>query len=110
MRALAAAKDEKLHTFVWRGIGQLRSCEHLWTQRVAGEGGLALPMRIEIFELGESCGNRGHARSQESVGSAHDAILLMQDRRNAAQACGQNRRHRRVAAKTDDNAGPHTAE
>ena len=57
--------------------------------RIAGESPFACNRGVELLERAKAGGDRRDARGQQPVGAAHDAVLLVQHRRDAAQAGGQ---------------------
>ena len=92
-----------------RRVGDIRGRDHGLTHRIAGVGCLGEELALAVQRPGETRGDRAHERRQQTIGAAHDAVLLVNDGRNAAQRRGGQRRNRRVAAEPDNGCGPQTA-
>ena len=65
--------------------------------------GSSLRLCVRAF-IRETAGDDRNARAQETVGAAHDRVLLMQDAWNPQQRGRKQRWNGRIAAKPDDRA------
>src|SRR5262245_63211536 len=95
VRALAAAKSKKAKVAIGRrSKGRQCRCDHLRTNRVAGERYFALPVPIQILERAKTGLNRGDARWKEAVGGHHATDLLVAERWYTAEKRVTNRSYR----------------
>jgi hypothetical protein len=73
-------------------------------------GRLGGETRVAVEHAREAGGDGPDERRQQAVGAAHDAVLLVQHGRDAAQRRRHQRRHGRIAAETDHHCGAYAAE
>ena len=86
-RPLAPPESEEPKRLGWRSVGDICGIEHGRPDRIAGVvrlGGKRLFPRERARET--SC-NRTHKRREQPVGTPHDPVLLVDDRRDAPQRC-----------------------
>ena len=104
-RALAAAEDQQRQPSVRlrRVIGTPRRIDDGRSHRVAGETRLAGEVRRQVLGRRERRGDAGDALGEHLVGAAEHGVLLVQQRRDAAQLRRLDGREGRIAAEADDD-------
>jgi hypothetical protein len=108
-RPLAAPEGEEPKRLGGWRVGDICGIEHGRPDRIAGVMRLGGQRLFPGERAGETSCNRAHKRREQPVGAAHDAVLLVNDRRNAPQRCRRQGRNRGVAAESDHRRRPQSA-
>ena len=91
-------------------IALRRPVDHLVAHGVAGDARPGERRPLQEFGALERGGDGRDALGQHAVGAPEHGVLLVQGRRNAAQAGRDQRREGRIAAEADDRTGLHLAQ
>ena len=97
-RPLTAAEDKQPEGGLGPRIGNARSLDHRRPNRIAGVRGLRGEARIVPENAGEAGRDRRHARREQTIGAAGDAVLFVDEARDPPQRRRQHRRNGRIAA------------